>query len=109
MAKYATKRAASAHAKRAARPAKKATKKTTTKAKRPAKAKHSTTARGEMKITPVAGAKLKEPGSKGRAHYDKMIGKRVADYLSGYGAGEPRKTAGQWLGNFIRENLVRLR
>jgi hypothetical protein len=79
------------------------------KAKHPAKAKRSTAARGEMRIVAVAGAKLKEPGSKGRAHYDKMIGKKVADYLSGYGAGEPRKTAGQWLGNFIRENLVRLR
>src|SRR5215470_15701878 len=79
------------------------------KAKSPAKAKRSTTARGEMKIVAVAGAKLKEPGSKGRAHYDKMIGKKVGDYLSGYGAGEPRKTAGQWLGNLLREGLVRVR
>jgi hypothetical protein len=80
-----------------------------TKAKRLTKAKRSTTARGEMKIVAVAGAKLKEPGSKGRAHYDKMIGKKVGAYLDRFGSGKPRKTAAQWLANFLREGLVRLR
>jgi hypothetical protein len=79
-----------------------------TKVKRSNKAKRSTTARAEMKIVAVAGAKLKESGSKGRAHYDKMIGKTVGEYLSRYDGGKPRKNAGQWLGNFLREGLVRL-
>lgn len=39
-------------------------------------------------------------GSKGRAHWDKAVGKTVGDYLGGFDK-EARRTAAQWLSNWI--------
>jgi hypothetical protein len=82
-------------------------KKKATKKKAPGAAARAR--RYQMTIRAVPGAKLKDPGSKGRAHYDKMIRRTVSAYLDRFEPGAPRRNASQWLANFLREGLVRLR
>lgn len=51
----------------------------------------------------------KRPNTDGARHYDVMVSaKTVGAYLARFEAGKPRKTANQWIGNFVREGLVEL-
>lgn len=66
-------------------------------------------ARGAMLIKPLKEGNPKREGSDGARYYDAMVRtKTVGAYLGEYPAGKPRRTANQWMGNFVREGFIKL-
>ena len=72
--------------------------------------KTRTPQRYELLIAPVGGESQnpKKPGSEGARHYDCMVGRTVGVYLGMFPEGKSRRTANQWLSNFVREGLVKI-
>ena len=64
--------------------------------------------RNDLVILAMTAENPKKKGSHGARHWEEMIGKTVGTYLGSFAEGADRKTASQWLGNFVREGLVKV-
>jgi hypothetical protein len=83
---------------KSAKSSKKPAKKPAKRPQKPAAAVRSS-ARSDLKIKALSDPP--KEGSLGRQHWDQAIGKIVSAYLGQFDQGKARRTAAQWLSNWL--------